>query len=320
MSSFRWILLVFVLLVACEKEVSVSRQIAKIRVDVDIDRFEEKFYKTDTADFEFIKKEYPFMFPESIHDSIWLQKIESEQEQFLFEESQRVHGDLSVFKFQLNGLFQHVKYYDSNFKVPKIITLISDLDFDYPVIDADSLLFVSLDMYLGAKSEVYQYFPKYIAQNYSSERMIIDVANELFKRYYLKLNSRTFIHRMINEAKFLVALDVYLPLESDQNKIGFTQEKLDWAKRNELDVWKYFREHELLYSNDASLNSRFIDIAPFSKFYRQSDKDSPGRIGKWIGWQIVRSYMKNNDVTLQQLMKMDPEEIFRKSKYKPRKY
>jgi hypothetical protein len=33
--------------------------------------------------------------------------------------------------------------------------------------------------------------------------------------------------------------------------------------------------------------------APFSKFYLEIDNDSPGRIGAWIGWQMVRSYMKN---------------------------
>ena len=55
------------------------------------------------------------------------------------------------------------------------------------------------------------------------------------------------------------------------------------------------------------------------KFYLESDNDSPGRIGVWIGWQIIKSYMKNNDVTLQKLMDTSPEIIYNKSKYKPRK-
>jgi uncharacterized protein YjaZ len=42
-------------------------------------------------------------------------------------------------------------------------------------------------------------------------------------------------------------------------------------------------------------------------------------IGRYIGWQIVRSYMKNNEVTVPQLMIKTPEEIFRNSKYKPLK-
>ncbi|MDF1518362.1 MAG: gliding motility lipoprotein GldB, partial [Lutibacter sp.] len=57
-----------------------------------------------------------------------------------------------------------------------------------------------------------------------------------------------------------------------------------------------------------------------SKFYIDIDKESPGRIGVWLGWQIVSAYMtNNNDVTLQQLLQTDAEEIFNKSKYKPKK-
>ena len=75
----------------------------------------------------------------------------------------------------------------------------------------------------------------------------------------------------------------------------------------------------MLYSTDSGLYDRFMANAPFSKFYIDIDKESPGRIGVLLGWQIVRSYMKNNEVTLQQLLQTDAEEIFKKSKYKPKK-
>jgi uncharacterized protein YjaZ len=67
------------------------------------------------------------------------------------------------------------------------------------------------------------------------------------------------------------------------------------------------------------LANRFINPAPFSKFYLEIDNESPGRVGAWIGWQIVRSYMKNNEVSLKQLLVMDATEIFNNSKYKPKK-
>jgi uncharacterized protein YjaZ len=86
-----------------------------------------------------------------------------------------------------------------------------------------------------------------------------------------------------------------------------------------LQIWKYFIENKLLYSTDADLYTRFVANAPFSKFYIDIDKESPGKIGVWLGWQIVRSYMNNNNVTLQQLLQTSAEEIFKKSKYKPKK-
>jgi uncharacterized protein YjaZ len=124
---------------------------------------------------------------------------------------------------------------------------------------------------------------------------------------------------MIHEGKKMYLLDLYLPSKLDPIKIGYPKDKFDWATMNEEQVWRYFIENDLLYSTDTQLNKRFIENAPFSKFYISEDTKSPGRIGQWIGWQIVRSYMVNNDVSLQDLLSMNEEEIFKNSKYKPRK-
>ncbi len=110
-----------------------------------------------------------------------------------------------------------------------------------------------------------------------------------------------------------------MPTKSDASKIGFSELKHEWAVANEQQVWKYFIENKLLFSTDTKLNKRFLDVAPFSKFYRSEDAMSPGRMGAWIGRQIVRSYMKYNDVSLQELSNTSTEEIYKKSKYKPKK-
>jgi uncharacterized protein YjaZ len=77
-------------------------------------------------------------------------------------------------------------------------------------------------------------------------------------------------------------------------------------------------ENEYLYSTETRLNQRFLDPAPFSKFGLELDNESPGRLGRYIGWQIVRSFMENNEINLKQLLTMPEEEIFKKSNYKPR--
>jgi hypothetical protein len=108
--------------------------------------------------------------------------------------------------------------------------------------------------------------------------------------------------------------------DSDAEKMGYSEEQLLWSKENEVEIWKKFVADNLLFSTDAKLGPRFINLAPFSKFYLEIDNESPGRIGQWMGWQIVRSFMDNNpEITIQQLLKMDPKLIFEKSKYKPKK-
>ena len=110
-----------------------------------------------------------------------------------------------------------------------------------------------------------------------------------------------------------------MPFKSEASRIGYTEEELVWAKANEAEIWSYFVEKDLLFSTDTSLSSRFIAQAPFSKFYLELDNESPGMLGRYLGWQIVRAYMEKNDVSLRELATIDGQELFKKSKYNPAK-
>lgn len=309
---------VAVLFISCNNVSQSKIDVSDVEVNVTVDRFEEKFYTSTEEDLPRLKEDYTFMFA-NVPDTTSLGKMKSEEELFLFNESQKVFGNFEEQREELTDLFKHIKYYNPQFKEPKVITHISNVDYEYPIIYADSLLFIALDMYLGKQSEVYSSFPMYIAQNYKKERVVVDVANDIIQRSFPSFRSRRFIDKMIHKGKELYFLERFLPAVSDSLKMGYSSEKMKWAEVNEIDIWKYFIENEMLYSSDSDLDARFINVAPFSKFYQASDGDSPGRIGVWIGWQIVRSYMRNNDVTLQELIAVSPEDIYKKSKYKPRK-
>ena len=110
-----------------------------------------------------------------------------------------------------------------------------------------------------------------------------------------------------------------MPFDSEESRIGYTKDELEWAKINESEIWSYFYNKGLLFNTDTALSNRFIAQAPFSKFYLDLDNESPGMLGRYIGWQIVRSYMKKNNVSLQQLSKIGGQELFNKSNYKPAK-
>ena len=310
------LVIILLVIVSCNKEIIKKVDVSGVKVTVLIDRFEQKFYKADEQSLPAVKNEYPYLFPPQ-NDSIWLNKIKNEAE--LFQNSQKVFGDFKSEKLQIEDLFKHVKYYEPNFKSPKILTLITNLDYRNKVVYADSLLFVSLDLYLGKDSEVYRDFPLYLAQNFDKSHLVVDIAKSISEHYFTPNKSRQFIDLMINEGKKMYLIDSYLPFVSDAQKMGYTLEKLNWVEANESQLWKYFIEHKLLYSTDSNLYTRFIANAPFSKFYIYIDKESPGSVGVYIGWQIVRSYMNNNDVTLQQLLQTNADEIFKKSKYKPKK-
>ncbi|HEY9221898.1 MAG TPA: gliding motility lipoprotein GldB [Lutibacter sp.] len=312
------ILAIVLLSISCKKEISKEADVSNIKVTVTVNRFERKFYEADETTLPALKNEFPYLFPVQ-NDSVWLNKMKDKEERELYNKSQEVFGDFENEKAKIEDLFKHVKYYHPNFEAPKIITLITNLDYQNKIVYADSLLFVSLDMYLGKDSEVYQDFPVYLSQNFDKSQLVVDLASAISERYFTAAKSRQFLDMVIGAGKKMYMIDRYLPSVSDAKKIGYSEAENAWALENESQIWKYFIENKLLYSTDSKLVERFMAVAPFSKFYIDIDKDSPGRIGVWLGWQIVRAYMDNNAVTLQQLLQTDAEEIFKKSKYKPKK-
>ena len=305
--------------VSCRQKEAQEKVISTNEIALSIHRFEQQFYTATPKTLPALKKEYPYLFPVQTPDSVWLQKINNAEEKALFEKTTTVFASFETEKAQIKTLFKHIKHNHKNFKVPKIITLITHLDYEHKVIYADSLLLVSLDMFLGKNSEVYQDFPAYLSQNFEKSHLQVAIAKAIGTHFFNPPKNRQFINMMVNEGKKMYMIDRYLPKISDAQKIGYSANKLAWAQANEMAIWKYFIENKLLYSTQPKLYTRFIANAPFSKFYIDIDKDSPGRIGIWMGWQIVRSYMKNNSVTLQQLLQTNAEEIFKKSKYKPKK-
>jgi len=313
------ILIILGLFTNCKKDYPISKNISSIKLETNYIDFHHQFHKSDLNDLKRLKKRFPYLFPSNVSDSVWLSKIKNSNEKKLYLKAVNLFGDFSKERKKLNRLFKHIKWYKPHFETPKVITLITDLDYENKIIYADSLLLISLDMYLGKETEVYQNFPTYMSKNHTREQLIVDVARKIAKKEFEYQNGRTFIESMIYEGKELHLLTSLIP-NYDKNKIiGFNKKEMAWAKHNESDIWSYFIKEKLLYSTDQKLNNRFIFPAPFSKFYLESDKDSPGRIGTWIGWKIVQSYMKNNGGSILDMLALDNETIFRKSKYKPKK-
>lgn len=306
-------------LASCSKKENPDIDVSDINVDTDIVRFEQQFYTSSSEDLVSLKVSFDYLFPASQPDSVWIDKMNDEDELHLYEASQKEFEDFTEQKEKLTSLFKHVKYYYPKFVEPKVITILSNIDYDNKVIYADSLLFISLDSYLGVDHEVYEDYPKYIKQNFTSNHLIVDVAEQISLPILRQAESNSYLSRMIQQGKKMKLIESFLPETSKAEIIGYTPEQYQWAEINEESIWKYFIDKEMLYSNDPALSERFVSDAPFSKFYLEVDQSSPGRIGVWFGWQIINSFMENNDLSLQEMLVLDNEEIFKNSKYKPRK-
>ena len=310
--------LIIVVFISCDKKSKVEKSVEQIPLKIKVYRFDKAFFETSPSDLHNLKEEYPFFFPNGTPDKVWLNKMQNPQWRELYQAVEKKFTDFGKQTLEIEDLFKHIKYYFPKTVTPKVYTVIAEMDYNNKTIYANDKLIISLELYLGAKHKFYE-FPKYLEQNFEERQIIPDIVTSFSLGKIPSSGDKTLIAEMIYYGKQLYLKDELLPHYNDAEKIGYLPEQILWCQENESYIWRYFIEKELLYSTDSKLPNRFINLAPFSKFYLEIDNESPGRVGQWIGWQIVRSYMHNNEVSLQDMLKLSPKELFEKSKYKPKK-
>ncbi|OOV29938.1 gliding motility lipoprotein GldB [Flavobacterium sp. LM5] len=311
-------LLLVLFFCSCDKKSKVEKIVEEIPVEIKVERFDQAFFETKPENLLQLKQKYPLFFPQGTEDAVWIEKMQHLQWRELYQEVQKKYKNFDPVAADIATLFKHIKFYFPKIKNPKVVTLIGEMDYNTKTIYADSLVLVSLELYLGKQHRFYQ-FPEYIKQNFEQNQIVPDIASSFLQSKIPPATDKAFLSQMIAFGKELYVKELLLPDFSEADIMGYTAAQQNWCLENEGYIWRYFIDKEMLYSVDAKLIPRFISPAPFSKFYLEIDNDSPGQVGAWIGWQMVRSYMKNNDSSLEAMLAMSAKEIFEKSKYKPKK-
>ncbi|MEN8764901.1 MAG: gliding motility lipoprotein GldB [Wenyingzhuangia sp.] len=312
--------LLFFMVLSCSQAHKKEEEINKVKINSAFALFHGALFTASAQDLPTLKTDYPYMFPEGMSDELVLERMKDSTQQFLYKEVCKVYKDFEPKQKEIEYLFKHIKYYFNDFKAPIVVTDITGVSYQNQVLYAEDLLLISLDMFLGKQHEVYGRYAKYLSENFTPEHMTTAIAKKIIDTQYPETRDRTFLGQMIFEGKKAYLLDLFLPEVGDEIKLGYSPKKLAWAQANEFEVWAYFIKNEMLYANTNQLRQRFLDIAPFSKFYTPMDRDSPGAIGKYTGLQLVRAYMKNNQVDVKTLLGLEAQSLLNASGYKPRKH
>ena len=231
--------------------------------------------------------------------------------------------DQQKLKEDLSSLFAHIQYYFPKFKIPKVYLFSSDLQMaQEPVfLEAkNNLLFIDITGFMGENNPNYKGMEVYFQKSMNPQNILPKVseifANELMPRIGTQ---QKFLNQLIYQGKILILQDAFLPTEPNYLKINYTAKQYDWAKNNEENIYNFFVENNLVYSDDTRLAERFLSIGPFSKFYTEIDNESSPQIGRFTGWQICKKYFKAKpDTKLQDFLKIDAQTIFNTAEYRPK--
>jgi gliding motility-associated lipoprotein GldB len=234
-------------------------------------------------------------------------------------DAKNIYRDFTATDLELTDAFRHYKYYFPEKPIPGVVTFISG--FNYAIVSADSTLGIGIDMYLGSDSKYYPSLemPAYKIRKMRKEYITTDAMRGWGQSEWEQDPMQTdLLSQMIYLGKIQYFIDRMMPDVSDTIKFGFTAAQLQWCEMSEKATWSFFIDHKLLFSSEPSQIGKFVNDGPTTNGF---PKESPGNIGAWIGFRIVKAYMDKFDkVTLSQLMEeKDAKKIFRESNYKPAK-
>ena len=239
----------------------------------------------------------------------------------LYDLTIKKYPDVTFLEKELTGAFTRFGQAYPDKPVPRVFTYVSGLDIDNPVYFSDTAMAIGLDIFLG--NDVLAYtkagIPKYKTDRFTPDHILpqcmLAVSDNLVR---VDEKSNTLLDRMILAGKALYFLDVMLPDVKDEFKIGYSPAQLEWSQNNESKIWAFIIEHQLLFSSDPQGVTKMMTDAPFTSGFAA---ESPGRLGAYVGWLIVRAYMKEADtITLKQLMEdTDAQHILKVSQFKPGK-
>ena len=258
------------------------------------------------------------------HDSLYKQKIldftqdKDMKETYAYVRKLYPNKTIEEINNELTNCVKRFKYHFPKRKIPtKLITCTTG--YNYAVAYMDSALILGVDMYLHDNAKFYQMLNtlSYQLRTMNKDHLLPHLAKGwILTEFDTEKPVNTLLYHTIFYGKIFYAINALLPNANDSMIIGYTSAQMKYCKENEKNLWGYFAEKNRLYENNLKTVQELTSDGPFTGAI---SKECPPRIAMWIGWQIVRSYMKNNkDVTLEQLMnEKDSQKILSKSKYRP---
>ena len=313
------LLLMGIFMLGCGKTPQVD--IPPLELDqVRVARFDVVFYRDTTRSIAELREDFSVFLPEYTPDSIWQAKRVDSLELELFRETELVFGDFANQKKDLAQLLARVKYRLPQRKIPQFYTLISEVDYNYSVIDADSLVVLGLDNFLGAEHPFYQGLPTYIKQTMEPSQLMVKVAAAIGRKAIEQRSATYLLDHMIAQGMVLYTQTLLWPEQNIQAHLGYNASQWDWIQQHEADLWRIFLDKAWIYATDQSLRINLLMPGPFSKFGLDMDREIPPMVGKYFGWKIVSSYAENHpDLSLEAMLAMDARSLFESSGYKPAK-
>ncbi len=352
MRSFHYCIVFFAVIFifgSCGNNAEKTPDLSSVKVALSTQRFDKDIYAIDTnhiaAGLQKLQQKYPD-FLNFFLDTMMGLKVysnfsdtakgirEGVHEYLTFPDF--VHLQDSIVKYypdtkdvdaELSKGFQYIKYYLPFIKTPKVYYVNGSL-INTPASAVDSnISTVCLDMYLGPQFPFYASVgvPSYMGPHLRKSYIPVAVFRSTYQAVYpFKGEEKTLLDMMIQRGKEQYFLHKIMPTAPDSVLFGFTGIQIKWCEKNEVELYNFFIQQNLLYNKQESAVVPYIVDGPFARGIGTATdpgNPTPGNVGTWMGYRIVSAYMnQNTNITLKELLtsNIEPAKLLEAAHYKPR--
>lgn len=327
------VLLLLVLFVSCSKTAGYKKN---LNVDcrnlepqtVEVLEYNKALFAIDTADFEAgiraIQPQFQALLGDTLepYEMVFLKEFVTDT--FIMRINELVEETFpnsDAISNKVKGVYQHFKYYYPEVTMPPTFTYVSGINFDNgPVMISPEAVMISLDFYLSNKDLVYDKvgMPRYVSRRCQPASLTKDLAEAMYYSYvFMDVKAKNVLKEMIDRGKKYYFIEAMDPTLNDSVLLGYSSQQMEWVQDNEGQIWATIVGNNMLYANGFEQYRVLFNDGPFTAAFSEN---APARLGDFVGLQIVRAFMSNNDESLQSLLQMtDYQDILQRSQYKPRK-
>jgi hypothetical protein len=330
--------LIFLTFAACHPR-NPAPDVSGIHVDLNLERFDKAFFAIDSNNVPkslfLLNQRFPYFTNDFIVNILGGEPLSDTSfnsfkiARAFYTTYLPVRDSIELAFQQLDWLerdtrkaFAYIKYYFPQYSLPgKLVTYIGPFDAPAAALTRYTIA-AGLQLYAGSHFSFYrsaqgqEMYPAYISRRFEKQYILPNCIKAIAEDIFPDTSaSRPLIEQMIEKGKHWWLLNKFMPECPDSLISGYTEKQLSFCRENEGQIWNQILQADI-FTIDQDLIKNFIGEAPNTQGMPDA---SPGNIGQWIGWEIVKKYEeKNPSLTPDQIMKTNSRKLFEDTKYKPK--
>lgn len=206
--------------------------------------------------------------------------------------------------------FKHLKHHYPKGPFPEKIVWMNSL-FMSNVWCSEKSIGIGMERYLGYQSPSIKRLPDsfydWVRRGMDAKFLEVDVMTGWIETNIIKESDGNLVEDIVRWGKILYLVQAAYPNMPDYTVLRYDQKQLDWAKSNEYAFWKYLVDEKMLFENNDRNKMNFLNPGPTTPGLPA--EGAPDRLGRFLGWRMVKQFMERTDTKVSDLIDIPYNEI-----------